>query len=390
MTFLKKLFIKDYEKVEKQEVRLRYGIVAGIIGIISNVLLFVAKLVIGFIGNSITIIADAINNLSDAGSSAVTAIGFKLSSKPADSEHPYGHARYEYITALIVALIIFLIGGFLGKSSVEKIISNEVTTVNNYTYIILGIAIAVKVWQMLLYRNFGKAIDSDALMATSFDSRNDIISTSAVLVSSVIIQFVGQAKVSIDGIFGLAVSLFVIISAISLIRETIQPLLGTKPKPELVEEIKSKLLSYDGVLGLHDLMIHNYGGNNRFVLVHIEVSASEDILKSHDIIDNIEREFEEDLGMHLSVHMDPIETDNEEVNINKKKVQELIYKINPNLTIHDFRIVIGETHSNILFDVVIPFTEKTTKEEIEKVLNEAYENEDKNYFFIINIDKSYL
>lgn len=390
MKFIKKLFIKDYENTERQEVRYRYGITAGIIGIISNILLFCAKIIVGFIGNSVTIIADAVNNLSDAGSSAITAFGFKMASKPADKEHPFGHARYEYITALVVAIVIFAIGVVLGKTSVEKIISNEVTTVNLYTYIVLVLAIVIKLWQMTVYKNFGKAINSEALMASGQDSRNDIITTATVLISSIIIQFVGNVAVSIDGIFGLGVSVFVVISATSLIKNTITPLLGEKPDAELVKKIKDKLLSYDGVLGIHDLMIHSYGGNNSFILVHIEVSASADILKSHDMIDNIEREVTEQMHMHLCVHMDPIEADNENVKQHKEKAIEILKKLNPNLTLHDFRMVVGDTHTNILFDVVVPYSENVSLNELEFVFNSEFNDDNKKYFFIINIDRSYL
>jgi cation diffusion facilitator family transporter len=391
MKFLQKLFIKDYKNIEKQEVRLRYGIVAGIFGIITNAVLFVAKIIIGFIGNSVTIIADAVNNLSDAGSSAVTAIGFKMSAKPADNEHPYGHARYEYITALVVSILIFVIGVMLGKSSIEKIISNEKTTVSIFTFIILAISMLLKLWQMLVYKKFGKAIKSEALLATGIDSRNDIISTGVVLISSVIIWFLGETKVSIDGIFGLGVSIFVLISAIMLIKETINPLLGTKPDPELVKKIKQKLLSYEGVIGIHDLMIHNYGERgNSFVLVHIEVSASEDFIKCHDMIDNIERNFCQSMGMQLSVHMDPIENDNVHVQEHKERAMTILFDLNPKLEFHDFRMVIGETHTNILFDVVVPYGEKTTLQEIEDEFKSKYEKEEKEYFFIISIDRSYL
>ncbi|HKL73456.1 MAG TPA: cation diffusion facilitator family transporter [Clostridia bacterium] len=391
MKTLKKLFIKDYKNVEKQEVRLRYGMVAGIFGMITNALLCLAKMTIGFIGNSVTIIADAVNNLSDVGSSAVTAIGFKLSSKPADKEHPYGHARYEYLTALIVALIVLIIGVLLGKSSIEKIISNEKTTVSIYTFIVLGVSMLVKLWQMLVYRNFGLAIKSDVLKATSIDSRNDIISTGVVLISSVIIWIVGDIKVSIDGLFGVGVSLFVIISAIMLIKDTINPIIGEKPDPELVNTIKEMLLSYEGVIGIHDLMIHNYGTRgNCFVLVHIEVPANEDIMKSHDMIDNIERDFMEKMGMHLSVHMDPIQEDNKVVQEHKERAVTLLCKINPVLSMHDFRMVVGETHTNILFDVVVPYCEKTTQKELEDAFIAEYENEEKQYFFIISVDRTYL
>ncbi|NLL56255.1 MAG: cation transporter [Clostridiales bacterium] len=391
MKLLKKLFIKDYNNVEKQEVRLRYGVVAGIFGIISNIVLVAGKMAIGLIANSVTIIADAVNNLSDAGSSVVTAIGFKMASKPADKEHPYGHARYEYITALMVSLFIFVIGILLGKSSIEKIISNEKTTVSIVTFVVLILSILIKLWQMLVYKDFGKAINSDALRATATDSRNDIISTGVVLISAIIIWFVGDSKVSVDGIFGLAVSLFVIISAVSLVKETIDPLIGTRPDSELVKKIKKKLLSYDGVLGIHDLMIHSYGAKgNTFVMVHIEVSADGDLIKAHDMIDNIEREFFDELGMRLSVHMDPIETDNEMGKEHKMRAMKILSAINSKLSLHDFRMVIGDTHTNILFDVVVPYSVKTTLKELEDAFASAYAKEDKQYFFIISIDRSYL
>lgn len=387
---IKKIFIKDYENVDKQEVRLRYGITAGIIGIVSNLFLFIAKIVIGLISNSITIIADAINNLSDSGSSAVTVIGFKMASKPADKEHPFGHARYEYITALLTAITVLAIGVLLGKSSVEKIIKNENVSINIYTFIVLILAMAIKLWQMLLYKNFGKTINSEALIATSCDSRNDIIITGAVLLSSVIVKFAGQTKVSIDGIFGLAVSLFVVISAAKLIKETINPLIGIKPDAEVVTKIKDILLSYEGVIGIHDLMIHNYGAGNSFVLAHIEVPASGDLLKSHDMIDNIEREFASLTGMHLCIHMDPVETDNEEVLLHKKHAQELLLTINKKFSLHDFRMVIGETHTNILFDVVVPYSEKITSNEIVKYFEENFEGKRNKYYFIIKIDNLYI
>ncbi len=390
MNILKKLFIKDYKDVEKQEVRLRYGLVAGFFGIITNILLFAAKIVVGILSSSVTIIADAVNNLSDAGSSIVTAIGFKISSKPADNEHPFGHARYENITALVVAMIIFVVAVMLGKSSIEKIISNDATNVSLYTFIILALSMLTKLWQMLVYRNFGKSIKSEALIATSTDSRNDIISTGVALLSCIIIRFVGETKVSIDGIFGLAVSLFVIVSAAMLMKETVNPLIGTKPDPELVKKIKQKLLSYDGVLGIHDLMIHNYGEKcNCFVLVHVEVAA-DDIMKAHDLIDNIERDFCEEMSMHISIHMDPVEKDNEFVAEHKDRAVQLLKEINPNLSLHDFRMVIGETHTNILFDVVVPYSEKTTQAELVEAFEAAYKDEGKKYFFIINVDRSYL
>ncbi|MFA6867280.1 MAG: cation diffusion facilitator family transporter [Clostridia bacterium] len=390
MNWIKKLLIKNYKNVYDKKVRNRYGIMAGIIGIISNVLLFVAKFVVGLLSNSLTIIADAINNLSDAGSSAITTVGFKMSAKPADSEHPFGHERYEQITGLIVAIAVFAIGVMLAKSSIEKIIEGgNAVVVNVYTYIVLGIAILGKIFQMLIYRSFGKAISSNALMASSADSRNDIVSTAATLIAIIIIQFV-HTKISIDGIFGLAVSLFIIISSIGLIKETISPLLGEKPPKELVNKITSKLQSYDGVLGIHDLMIHNYGISNTFVLVHIEVDANVNVMISHELIDNIEQDFIETMGMHLSVHMDPIQIDNDEVNRLKAICEKLLAEYDCDLSMHDFRIVPGESHTNILFDVVLPFDSKKNKANLQALFEDNVKGENIKYNFIIGIDRPYM
>lgn len=387
MNLIKRLFIKDYKNTSDSVVRTRYGFVAGVFGIISNLLLFIGKLLVGILGASITIIADAINNLSDMGSSAIVIFGFKLSSKPADSEHPFGHERYEQIMALIVAVIVMAIGVMLTKSSIEKIIAPEPTTVSLTTYIVLGLAIIVKLFQMLLYNNFAKSINSDVLKASGIDSRNDVISTSAVLVAMVLINIFGDVGFSIDGIFGLLVSAFIIFSAIKLIKETIGPLLGEMPDKEFVQSLKDKILSYEGVLGLHDFLIHSYGANNYFVNAHVEVSSKVDIMISHDMIDNIERDFKEQLNIVLSIHLDPIETDNEEVNFNKEKVSLILKNIDENLSFHDFRMVFGETHTNILFDVVIPFDSKVTFEQVKKELEEKYKNEDMKYFFVLGLDR---
>ena len=387
MELIKKLFIKDYKNTADSKVRFKYGIVAGVIGIISNFLLFIAKFLVGFLSGSITIVADAINNLSDMASNVIVIFGFKLSSKPADSEHPFGHERYEQIMALIVSVIVIVIGVLLSKSSLEKIFNYEETTVTITTYIVLGIAILVKLFQMFLYKDFAKSINSDVLKASSVDSRNDVISTSAVLVAMVLIHIFGNIGFSIDGVFGLIVSIFIIISAIKLMKETIGPLLGEMPDPEFVKSLKDKILSYDGVLGLHDFLIHSYGANNFFVNAHVEVSSKVDIMISHDMIDNIERDFKEQLNIVLSIHLDPIETDNEEVNFNKKKVQLILKNIDESLDFHDFRMVFGETHTNILFDVVIPFGSKITFEHVKEELENKYKDEDKKYFFVLGLDR---
>ena len=387
MKLIKKLFIKNYEKTNDSKVRFKYGIVAGFFGLISNLLLFASKFIIGLLSGSITIIADAINNLSDMGSCIIVVLGFKLSSKPADSEHPFGHERYEQIMALIVAVIVIAIGILLAKSSIEKIIAPTPTTVNILTYIILAIAILVKFFQYLLYKDFAKSINSDVLKASSIDSRNDMISTGAVLVAMGLINIIGNVGVSIDGIFGLIVSLFIIISSIKLVKETIHPLLGAMPDEEFIAKLKNKILSYDGVLGVHDFLIHSYGVNNYFANAHVEVSSKVDVMVSHDMIDNIEKDFKESFNISLSLHMDPIETDNEEVNFHKQKVEVILNNLNNNLSFHDFRMVFGKTHTNIIFDVVVPFSCKLTLDEIKKELEDKYKNEDKKYFFVLELDR---
>ena len=367
--------------------RLKYGTRAGIFGLISNMLLFGAKLTIGLISASITVIADAINNLSDMGNCLIVLFGFKLSSKPADSEHPFGHERYEQIMALIVAVIVTAIGVLLAKSSIEILITPEKTTVSVVSYIVLSSAILLKLVQMLVYLRYAKKIDSDVLKASSIDSRNDAIATSATLTAMILIGVFGNTGFSIDGLFGLLVSLFIIISSFRLLREIIDPLLGQMPEKEFVDKLKAKILSYDGVLGIHDFMIHSYGAHKFFVTAHAEVSSKEDIMKSHDIIDNIERDFKEEFDIILSIHLDPIETDNPEVLKNKEKVTAVIKSFDKSFTIHDFRIVSGETHTNVLFDVVVPYSSKISVKEIIHALDEAYSTESKKYYFIVDIDR---
>ncbi len=387
MKLIKKLFIKDYKNTTDAKVRFRYGIVASLFGIITNIILFISKIIIGLLGSSITIIADAINNLSDVGSSGITFLGFKLSSKPADKEHPFGHQRYEQIMALIVAVIVLVLGFLMAENAFERLISPVTTTVSILTYVILGISIVIKIFQMILYRSFAKDIDSKALKASSIDSRNDAISTFTVLIAMVIINIVGDVGFSIDGIFGLIVSLFVIVSACLLIKDVMNPLLGQMPNKEFVEELKNKILSYEGILGIHDFLVHSYGENKFFISTHVEVSSKVDIMISHEVIDSIERDFKNDYDIVLSIHLDPIETDNEEVNFNKKKVELILKDINEELSFHDFRIVAGKNNTNILFDVVIPFDCKVTIAEIKTKLQECYKNEDKKYYFVIDMDR---
>lgn len=390
MKFIRKLFIKDYQDTQNPKVRFCYGLVAGIFGIISNALLCVFKLIVGVVGNSITIIADAINNLSDAGSSVVTLVGFKLSATPPDNDHPFGHARYEYITSLLVSVTVLFIGILLLKSSIEKCITPEEVSVSVYTYVVLGVAIAMKLVQMLIYLDFSKAINSGALKASAADSRNDVLATVAVLISTIVIDVAGDKispKVSIDGIMGIAVSAFIIVSSILLIKEAMSPILGEKPPKELVDKITAKILSYDGVIGVHDLVVHSYGENHCFVVAHVEVPADVDITKSHDVIDNIEHDFWNEMHVHITIHMDPVDTKNRQLAVLKLRAQNAIANLDENLSLHDFRLVSGQTHTNMLFDVVIPYGSKITLDDVKDALKKEFGNDPVKYFFVIDMDR---
>lgn len=390
MKFLRKLFIKDYQDTQNPTVRFRYGLVAGIFGIISNALLCVFKLIVGIIGNSITIIADAINNLSDAGSSVVTLVGFKLSATPPDKDHPFGHARYEYITSLLVSVTVLFIGILLLKSSIEKCIAPEEVSVNAYTYIVLGAAIVMKLVQMLIYMDFSKAINSGALKASAADSRNDVLTTLAVLISTVVIDVAGDKispKVSVDGIMGIAVSAFIIVSSILLVKEAISPILGEKPPKELVDKIIAKILSYDGVIGVHDLVVHSYGENHCFVVAHVEVPADVEITKSHDIIDNIEHDLWNEMHVRITIHMDPVDTKNKQLAELKLRAQTALANLDENLSLHDFRLVSGETHTNMLFDVVIPYDSKITLAQVNDAMQKEFGKDPVKYYFVIDADR---
>lgn len=390
MKFIRKLLIKDYQDTQNPKVRFRYGLVAGIFGIISNALLCVFKLIVGIIGNSITIIADAINNLSDAGSSVVTLVGFKLSATPPDKDHPFGHARYEYVTSLLVSVTVLFIGILLLKSSIEKCITPEAVSVNVYTYVVLGAAIAMKLVQMLIYLDFSKAINSGALKASAADSRNDVLATVAVLISTIVIDVAGDKispKVSVDGIMGIAVSAFIIVSSILLVKESISPILGEKPPKELVDKITAKILSYDGVIGVHDLVVHSYGENHCFVVAHVEVPQDVEITKSHDVIDNIEHDFWNEMHVRITIHMDPVDTKNEKLAELKLRAQNALANLDEGLSLHDFRIVSGQTHTNMLFDVVIPYDSKLSLDDVKNAMKREFANDPVKYFFVIDVDR---
>lgn len=381
-----KLFIKDAD-INTQKGRELYGRLAGAVGIICNLLLSVMKLIIGTISNSVSITADATNNISDAGSSIVTLVGFRLSGKPADKDHPYGHARIEYISSLIISFLILLIGCSIFKESVTKIFNPEESLFNIATVIVLVASILVKLWLSVFNKFLGKQINSKALEATAIDSRNDVITTAAVLLASVISHFTGF---NLDGYMGVIVSVFIFISGINLVKETLDPLLGQPPTKDMYETIENKILSYDNVLGVHDLMVHSYGPNTYFASAHIEMDAKIDVLICHDIMDLIERDFKKDLNIHLVVHLDPTILDSPEINELKEMVNDIICEIDRELTFHDFRVVVGEENKNVLFDVVVPPEYKYSDEELEKIITDKItEMSNGKIFTVLVIDHSY-
>ena len=383
MEWLKKLLIKDYKSVGRPEVRTRYGVTAGVFGICSNAVICALKLAVGFVSGSVTVIADAVNNLSDAGSSAVTVAGFKLASRPADREHPYGHARYEYIGALVVAVIILIVGVLLCKSSVEKIVTPEEVSVDVWTYVVLAASIVMKLVQMWLYLDFAKSISSGALKAAAADSRNDVIATGAVLVAAVIMDVAG---VNVDAYFGLAVSLFIVVSSFKYILEAADPLIGTRPPEEVVKTLKDKVLSYDGVIGMHDLAVHSYGEGRYFAVAHLEVPAKDDIMFAHELADNIERDVKAELGIQLTLHIDPIDNEDEEMLALKERCMKVVKTFGDGFSLHDFRLVKGMEHTNILFDVEVPFENKVALSDVEKKLEEEFAGDEMKYYFVLSRD----
>lgn len=387
MNLIKKIFIKDYKNVEDSAVRFRYGFFAGLFGIVTNLLLFAIKFFIGFFSGSITIIADAINNLSDMGSSIILLIGFKISNKPADSKHPYGHARIEQVMALIISVVVLMIGAILFKSSIEKIVSNEPVVVNIYVYIVLAVGVVVKFLQMILYSNFAKAIKSDVLKATSIDSRNDIITTLCTIIAMIIINVVGNINFSLDGLFGLLVSIFIIINSVILIKNTISPLLGERLDPKLEKAFKNRILSFKYVLGVHDFAFHSYGPSYKFAFAHVEVDCKTDMIKAHNEIDKIERAFKKDYDISLSIHIDPVQVGNKEVENNRMRVLKILKEMDKDINIHDFRMVFEKKYNRVFFDVVIPFKKDVKLEDIKTKLIEEYKNEQIKHFFTINLDR---
>lgn len=387
MNLLVKLFVKDSKNVENPAVRQRYGRLSGIVGIALNALLFAGKFLAGSISGSVAITADAVNNLSDAGSSVITLIGFKLAGKPADADHPFGHARMEYIASLAVAFIVLLLGVELLRDSVGKIFQPEEVAFSWLSVGVLAASIAVKFWMYRYNTALGKRIDSVAMRATAADSLSDALATAAVLLSTIVSPLI---HFSLDGYMGVVVAGFILWSAIGILRDTMNKLLGEAPTQEMEQLLTRHILRHEGVLALHDMVVHSYGPGRTFATVHVEVDAREDILKAHDMIDNIEREVLLDHGVNLVIHLDPVVVDDPEVNALREKTKALVQEINPELTIHDFRVVRGRTHSNLIFDVQVPRDCPLADEEITRRIIEKVKQMDENYFAVVTLDRTYV
>lgn len=381
------MFIKNAANVDDPNVRLAYGKFTGIFGIVTNILLFITKVSLGLLTSSIAVIADAVNNLSDAGSSLITMLGFKIAGKPADEEHPFGHARMEYVSGLIVSCIISAIGIDLLISSVEKIFTPSETKYSVVGIIVLVATVVVKLLQGLVYRSAGKKINSQSLIASATDSINDVISTTVVIIGAIVGML---TSLSLDGYFGCAVAAFVIYSGIKLVIETTNPLLGEAPDEELILALNSKIMSYDGVLGIHDLMVHNYGFGKCFATAHAEVAADSDVVESHDLLDNIEYDVLREMNIHLVLHLDPVDNKTPEVLELKEYVKKKLLEMNSEVTLHDFRVVFGNTHTNVIFDVNLPFSYKVEDGEFTKQLTQKIRTNHPEVNTVITIDRVYM
>ena len=379
-----RIFVRDHKNTEDPAVRDKCGRVAGAVGIVTNFLLFLMMFIVGTVFHSVSVTADAVNNLTDSGSSVVTLIGFKMASKPADEKHPFGHARIEYLSGVIVSFIVIFLGLQLGMSSIEKILTPEENALTPVALVVLVISILAKLWQCLFYRKVGRMIKSESVEATSKDSRNDVIATSVVLLGAVITMLTG---VNLDGYMGAAVALFIVFSGVQLTISTADPLLGQAPEGELVQTITEKMLSYPGIIGMHDLAVHNYGVGRCFASAHCEVDAKNDILVSHDLIDNIERDFSRDLCIHMVIHLDPVIVGDARTDALHRKVQSLVTALYPTVTIHDFRVIWGVTHSNIVFDAAVPFSVKDSDAVITQKLEAEIQKLDPDYRTVVTIDR---
>lgn len=379
-------FVKDYRQTENPRVRARYGILSGIVGIVLNLLLCAAKFVAGILTMSIAIIADAFNNLSDAGSSVVTLVGFRMSLKPADPEHPFGHGRIEYMAGFIVSAVILVVGLELVKSSVEKIISPTAITFTLFSVLVMVAAVLVKLFMFAFNRSLAKRIHSDAMRATAKDSLSDAVATTAVLAGIAVARFAG---LNIDGYVGILVALFILWTGFGSARDMITLLLGKAPDPAFVHEIEEAVLAHREVIGVHDVVVHDYGAGRSMISLHAEVPADGNVLDMHDCIDLIEMELRRKFDCEAVIHMDPIETDNEAVGKMRRVVTDIVRGIDKDITLHDFRMVSGKSHTNLIFDLVVPYGCGLTEREIVRAIRNQVEGLDQRYFVVVKFDRPY-
>lgn len=389
--FLIKTFIKNHEKTEDRAVRTAYGNLACIVSVVCNLLLAGGKIAVGVLTGSVAVTADGMNNLSDASSNIVSLLGFKLGARPADSEHPYGHARYEYLAGLAVSVMILVIGVELLKESFAKVLHPTAVDFNWVMVAVLAASILVKLWMARLNHKIGTDIESETLLATAADARNDVITTAAVLAATVLTKLSGFTR--LDGLMGLGVAAFILYSGAALVRDTINPLLGAAPDPELVKHIEKKAMSYPGVLGVHDLMIHDYGPGSRLVSFHLEMDSKDDVMHSHDVIDRIERDLLVQDGLIATIHFDPVVTGDPHADELKAFLQQEICKLEPLANIHDLRIVPGPTHTNVIFDCAVPAEYMTDKQHrgvrLVSALRNSVQEKWPDHFCVIKLEPDY-
>lgn len=385
--FLARRFIKDSENIASPAVRRAYGILCGCVGIGLNLLLFGGKLLAGILSRSIAVTADAVNNLSDAGSSVVTLLGFKLAAQAPDQDHPFGHGRLEYISGLVVSMVILLMGAELGKTSLEKILHPEPVDFSPLVAVILCASILVKLYMVLYNRRIGRRIQSAAMAATAADSLSDCLATATVLLGALAGHF---WNLQIDGWCGAAVALFILWSGFGAARETVNPLLGQPPSPEFVEQIRSLVRAQPQIIGIHDLIVHDYGPGRRILSLHAEVPASGDILELHDVVDALERQLNEELGCLATIHMDPVVNDGGATSEARERVQAVVKVIDPAISIHDFRMVPGPVHTKLIFDAEVPYRFALTDQEVRRRIQSAVRALDENWSAVVEVEKSYV
>lgn len=380
-------YIKNYEDITDNDVREKYGVLCSILSIICNLIMTVFKMIFGYLTNSVAIIADGLNNLSDTGSNLATLFGFKLANKHPDSEHPYGHGRIEYIVGMIISFLILFVGFNSLSESINKFISKEEVTFSLTAIIVLIVSILMKLWMSYFNKKTGKLLDSTSLLAAGQDSLNDVMTTGATLVSMLLVLF---SDLPFDAIIGAIVSLLVLKSGVEIFKSTMDPLLGMAPDKELVKEIENFTKSFDVVEGIHDLMMHDYGPSRRYMTLHVEVNSNADIMKVHDQIDNIEREILKKFNILTTIHMDPIDCDDKHTNELKKIVLKVVKDINPEYNIHDFRMVSGITHTNLIFDVLLPSNDTSEHEVVRNEIINRIKAINQNYYCVIEIEHSYV